>query len=72
MPEKPTKAKAISPVMIKVIPGPSNPFGIIALFNLCFIPAIATMARVHPMPEPTPRLGLKEGILADYHEKGNP
>lgn len=52
MPEKPTKASAINPITIIVIPGPSNPLGTLALFNLCLIPANATMANVQPIPEP--------------------
>lgn len=52
MPEKPIKAIAINPVIIKVIPGPCRPLGIGAFSSFFLIPAKATIAKVQPRPEP--------------------
>ena len=47
-------ASAINPAIIKVIPGPCKPAGILERFNFCLIPAIAIIASIHPTPLPKP------------------
>ncbi|CQR22293.1 Uncharacterised protein [Yersinia enterocolitica] len=53
-PEKDINPKAISPVVIKVIPNPCKPAGTLAYFIFSRIPANATMANIQPIPEPNP------------------
>lgn len=61
MPLKPIKAKAIIPVIIKVMGTPLKPSGMDFSFNLDLIPAIAVMARAQPKPDPTakPKVCIK-------------
>ena len=48
------KMSAMTPVVIKVMLAPLKSLGIGAFFSCCLIPAITTIAKVHPMPEPNP------------------
>jgi hypothetical protein len=48
--------------MIKVIPGPWRPAGILDEFSFCRIPAIANIAtsQPKPLPKPYPKVTISE------------
>ena len=54
IPEKARKARAIKPVVIKVIPRPWRPSGTSLYFNFSRTPASATIASAQPTPLPMP------------------
>ncbi|KAF5030922.1 hypothetical protein DSECCO2_633160 [anaerobic digester metagenome] len=58
MPLKPMNARAMMPVIISVIGAPLKPSGMELSFSFDLIPAIAVMARAHPIPEPTENINV--------------
>lgn len=55
IPLKARKARAMIPVIISVMAGPSRPLGSLALFcSFSLIAPTAIMATIHPMPLPAP------------------